>query len=151
MIHKVIIFLSIICFIFSSGNIAAETSGNKSEDSKADASENMDINSESDGTKASFEMLHSIIKLKKDLKNRISHKKRELGKSVSQAEQLSMKAELDKLDQSLADADFDFERIATGVDVALLEEKKDVPFNWKDEIVSLIGYGNKEHGGLSVF
>ena len=144
MIHKVIIFLSIICFIFSSGNIAAKTNGNKSNDSKAATSENKDINSESDGTKTSIDMLHSIITLKKDLKKIITQKKRELGKSVSQAEQLSMKAELDKLDQSLADADFDFERIATGVDVALLEEKKDIPFNWKDEIVSLIEPGIKE-------
>jgi hypothetical protein len=80
MIHKVIIFLSIICFIFSSGNIAAETSGNKNEDSKAAASEDMDINSESDGTKTSLEMLHSIITLKKDLKKIISQKKRSLSK-----------------------------------------------------------------------
>jgi len=144
MIHKVIIFFSIICFIFSSGNIVAKTSGNKSEDSKAATSENKDVNSESDGTKTSVEMLHSIITLKKDLKKIISQKKRELGKSVSQAEQLSMKAELDKLDQSLADADFDFERIATGVDAALLEEKKEVPFNWKDEIVALIEPGIME-------
>jgi hypothetical protein len=55
-----------------------------------------------------------------------------------------MKAELDNLDQSLADADFDFERIATGVDVALLEEKKEIPFKWKDEIVSLIEPGIME-------
>ena len=144
MIHRIIIFLSLICFISSSGNIAAKTSGNKSEDSKAAASENMDINSESDGTKTSLEMLHSIITLKKDLKKIIAQKKRELGKSVSQAEQLSMKAELNRLDQSLADADFDFERIATGVDVALLEEKKEIPFNWQDEIVSLIEPGIKE-------
>ncbi len=75
MIHKVIIFLSIICFIFSNGNIAAKTSGNKSEDSKAVASENMDINPESDGTKTSLEMLHSIIMLKKDLKRIIAQKK----------------------------------------------------------------------------
>jgi len=149
MIHKIIIFLSIICFIFSNGNIAAKTSGNKSEDSKAAASENKDVNSKPDGTKTSLEMLHSIITLKKDLKNIIAKKKRELGKSVSQAEQLSMKAELNRLDQSLADADFDFERIATGVNVALLEEKKEIPFNWQDEIVSLIKPGIKELNNMT--
>ncbi len=105
-IHRIIIFLSLICFICSSGNIAAKNSDKKSEDSKAATSENMDSNSESDETKTPIEMLHSIITLKKDLKKIISQKKRELGKSVSQAEQLSIKAELDKLDQSLAGADF---------------------------------------------
>jgi len=144
MIHKIILFLSIICFIFSSGNIAAKTSGKKSEDSKAATSENKDVNPEFNKIKTPLEMLHSIIEHKKDLKKIISQKKQELAKSASKAEQLSMKTELNQLDKSLADADFDFERIATGVDVALLEEKKDVPFKWKDEIVSLVEPGIRE-------
>jgi len=150
MIHKMIIFLSITCFIFSSANISAETSGNKSVESKAAVSKNMDINPEPDATQASIKMLHSIIELKKNLRNRISQKKKDLAKSDSDAEKLSHKAELDKLEKSLVDADMDFERIATGVDAAILEKKKGQPFNWKDEMVSLIKPGIMELKQLTV-
>jgi len=41
----------------------------------------------------------------------------------------------------LASANQDFERIATGVDINLFSEKKEVPFDWKNELVSLIKPG----------
>ncbi|MEN8212321.1 MAG: hypothetical protein ABFR31_11435, partial [Thermodesulfobacteriota bacterium] len=91
-----------------------------------------------------LKMLHSIIELKKNLSERISQKQMALVKSVSQAEKLYLKSELDKLDKSLADVDIDFERIATGVDVDLLGEKTEKPFNWQDEVVSLIEPGIME-------
>ena len=44
----------------------------------------------------------------------------------------------------------DFERIATGVDVGLFAQKKEAPFNWKDELVSLLEPGIVELKRMTV-
>ena len=92
----------------------------------------------------SKEMLTSIIELKKTLTGRIKDKKHQLAASTSDMEKENLKQELATLDRQLDDAMADFERIATGVDIGRFAEKKEVPFNWQDELVSLVEPGIKE-------
>jgi hypothetical protein len=67
-----------------------------------------------------------------------------MAESASETEKNNIATELERLDKMLSSANEDFERIATGVDTSLFEEKKEVPFNWKDELVSLIKPGIME-------
>ncbi len=92
----------------------------------------------------SKEMLASIIELEKTLAGRIKDKNRQLTASSSDMEKENLKQELATLDRQLDDAKADFERIATGIDIGLFAEKKEAPFNWQDELVSLVEPGIKE-------
>ncbi|WP_459946194.1 hypothetical protein [Desulfocastanea catecholica] len=56
----------------------------------------------------------------------------------------NLAVELDRLDKMLASANRDFERIATGVDIGLFDEKKEEQLDWKDEVVSLVKPGITE-------
>ena len=93
---------------------------------------------------SSLEMLTSIIELKKTLKKRIADKKKAMDASTSDTEKEDIRQTLEKLDKQLDDTSFDFESIATGIDMALFSEKKVESFNWKDEVLSLIEPGIKE-------
>jgi len=99
---------------------------------------------------ATLKMLYSIIELKKSLNQRISEKKVSLAKSTSKTEKEQLDSELAKLDKQLNDSAFDFERIATGIDIGLFIEKKPEQFDWKDEVVSLLEPGIKEMKRLTV-
>ncbi|MDM8538147.1 hypothetical protein QUF70_15450, partial [Desulfobacterales bacterium HSG17] len=61
-----------------------------------------------------------------------------------------LKEELGKLDKQLSQANSDFERTATGIDISLFDEKEEVPFDWKDELISLIKPGIVELKHLTV-
>jgi hypothetical protein len=89
-------------------------------------------------------MLNSILEHKQQLEQRIMVKQQTMAESTSETEKNNIATELERLDKMLSSANEDFERIATGVDTSLFEEKKEVPFNWKDELVSLIKPGIME-------
>ena len=89
-------------------------------------------------------MLDSILEHKRHLEQRIIEKQQSLADTTSETEKNTLAAELERLDKMLASASQDFERIATGVDISLFSEKKEAPFNWKDELVSLIKPGIME-------
>jgi len=91
-----------------------------------------------------LDMLESIIALKQNLEQRIAEKQQDIAATTSETQKENLAAELARLDKMLASASQDFERIATGVDIGLFEEQKEAPFNWKDELVSLIEPGITE-------
>ena len=96
------------------------------------------------GQSGSLDMLESIIALKQNLEQRIAEKQQDIAATTSETQKENLAAELARLDKMLASASQDFERIATGVDIGLFEEQKEAPFNWKDELVSLIEPGITE-------
>ncbi len=89
-------------------------------------------------------MLDSILEHNKHLEQRIIEKQQAIEESSSETEKNNLTAELERLDKMLSSSRQDFERIATGVDISLFTEKKETPFNWKDELVSLIKPGIME-------
>ncbi|MCF6248471.1 MAG: hypothetical protein L3J69_14085 [Desulfobacula sp.] len=99
---------------------------------------------ETDRAETSMKMLHSIIKLKKVLSQRIQEKNAVLEKSSSSTQKDLLKFELEKLDQQVNEYSMDFERIATGIDTGLFAEKKAEAFDWKNEIMGLVEPGIKE-------
>ena len=103
-----------------------------------------------DRGEASLKMLQSIIELKKNLNQRIKEKNQLLKKSSSDTEKEQLNLELEKLDKQLNDSAVDFERIATGIDMGLFDEKKAEAFDWKDELLGLVKPGIKEIKRLTV-
>lgn len=99
---------------------------------------------------SSIEMLTSIIELKKSIQKRISEKKNAFKSSTSDSEKENIKQELARLDKQLDDATFDFESIATGIDMGLFAQKKVEEFNWQNEVLSLVEPGIKELKRLTV-
>ncbi|MDD9302521.1 MAG: hypothetical protein HUK40_14565 [Desulfobacter sp.] len=98
----------------------------------------------------SLEMLHSIVRLKQSLRERMVEKKKLIRQADSETEKGYLSAELKKLDQQLAGAAMDFERIATGVEIGLFAQKKTEQFNWKNELLSLAEPGIMELKRLTV-
>jgi predicted nucleic acid-binding Zn-ribbon protein len=153
--HKRIIFIMAAIFVlFYSSNLIASDNAKEKVPAQTASEKNNDKASkpdiEKDQYKDSIRMLMSIIDLKKNLETRIKEKKVALKKSTSDAEQVDLKDELEKLDRQLSQANSDFERTATGIDISLFDEKEDVPFNWKDELISLIKPGIVELKHLTV-
>ncbi len=105
---------------------------------------------EAEKEKATLEMLQSIVRLKNNLKQRMTEKKQLIGQADSETEKNYLAAELKEMDEQLAGAVVDFERIATGVDVGLFAAKKAEHFNWQNEVVSLIEPGIMELKRLTV-
>ena len=103
-----------------------------------------------DPEQSSINMLTSINKLRDGLKKRINDKSKSVQRSESDAEKESLNYELEKLDKQLNDYNQDFERIATGVDVALFAPKKEEAFDWQKEVLSLVEPGIKEIKRLTV-
>ncbi len=91
-----------------------------------------------------LDMLNAITEHRQQLQQRIIDKQKEMAESVSETEKGNIALELDRLDRMLSSASQDFERIATGVDTRLFAERQDPPFNWKDEVVSLVKPGIME-------
>lgn len=89
-------------------------------------------------------MLDSMLDHNRHLEQRILEKQAAMAETTSETEKNNLAAELERLDKMLASSRQDFERIATGVDIDLFTEKKEAPFNWKDELVSLIKPGIME-------
>lgn len=97
-----------------------------------------------DKQKTALEMLRSIVQMKADLVTRMAEKKKRIRQSESDAQKEMLTSELTQLDQQLAAATRDFERIATGVDDGAFSEKKAERFDWKNELVSLMKPGIME-------
>jgi small-conductance mechanosensitive channel len=89
-------------------------------------------------------MLSSILAHNRHLEQRILEKQQAMAESTSETEKNNLAVELERLDKMLSSSRQDFERIATGVDVDLFSVKEEAPFNWKDELVSLIKPGIME-------
>ena len=96
------------------------------------------------GEVESVQMLDSILGMKKNISLRIVEKQKSLEQSHSQGEKAGLLQELTRLDGQLAEANVDFERVATGVDISLFAKGKALPFNWKAEVLSLIEPGIME-------
>ncbi len=105
---------------------------------------------EAEKEKATLAMLQSIVRLKNNLKQRMTEKKQLINQADSETEKTYLAAELKEMDEQLAGAVVDFERIATGVDVGLFAAKKAEHFNWQNELVSLIEPGIMELKRLTV-
>ena len=140
---KVITVLAIFWLICSTSSLGAKSNDGANE-SVRETSPALSQTEGADSGNPSMVMLGSIIELKKSLTQRIAQKKALLEKSTSETEQAILKEELAKLDENLASANSDFERIATGIDIGLFDQKKIKKFNWKDELVSLLEPGIKE-------
>jgi hypothetical protein len=104
----------------------------------------------SEKDEAVTQMLFSISELKRNLNQRIKEKKALLEKSTSETEKLSLQSEISRLDEQLNDAQADFERIATGVDIGMFLGKKEETFDWKEEVMALVEPGIKEIKRMTV-
>ncbi len=91
-----------------------------------------------------MDMLTSLLELQKNLNQQMTVTGRRLKQSTSEAEKLSLQEDLTQLDRQLSDTATDFERIATGVEVASLLEQKQETYSWKDELTSLMEPAIKE-------
>lgn len=89
-------------------------------------------------------MLDTVLEHNNHLQQRIIEKLKTMAESTSETEKNNLAAELERLDKMLSSSRQDFERIATGVDISLFAEKREAPFDWKDELVSLIKPGIME-------
>ncbi len=104
-----------------------------------------DVDKRSETTDSgTLSMLDSMLDHNRHLEQRILEKQAAIAETTSETEKNNLAAELERLDKMLASSRQDFERIATGVDIDLFTEKKEAPFNWKDELVSLIKPGIME-------
>jgi len=141
--RKLIILISIFFMtgVFINYSIAQIPA--KAEDSSV-------MTGESAGEDTTIKMLKSILKLKKNLESRIAKKRKLLKKTNSETEKTYLLAELKRLDKSLAGANVDFERIATGVEIGLFAEKKAEHFDWQNELLSLAEPGIMELKRLTV-
>lgn len=104
----------------------------------------------SDKEETAIKMLSSIMELKKSLSERMAEKNQMFETSSSETEKADLLNEVTKLDKQLAEANADFERIATGIDIGLFAEKKEEQFNWKEELLSLVKPGITEMKRMTV-
>ena len=95
-------------------------------------------------------MLTSLAELQGNLKKQLILTREKIKSSSSEAEKERLEGELSRLDRQLSDSSHDFERIATGVEVALFAEKKAETFSWKDEMTTLIEPAIREIKRLTV-
>lgn len=89
-------------------------------------------------------MLASLLDLQKNLREQIDLTKEKQKKSTSEAEKEILQIEISQLDKQLSESRSDFERIATGVELAMFAEKKPETFSWKNEVSSLLEPAVKE-------
>ncbi len=146
MFKRAIFIIVSVCFLFYLGNPIAHANTDEKENiiSEKNDGATAEVETEKVQNEESIKMLLSILNLKKDLKKRISEKKTAFKNSSSDAEKKKLNEELAKLDKQLAQTNSDFERTATGIDTSLFDETEELPFNWKDEVVSLIKPGVME-------
>ncbi|MEA3466911.1 MAG: mechanosensitive ion channel family protein [Thermodesulfobacteriota bacterium] len=97
-----------------------------------------------------LKMLASLVKLQRDIEQQIAAKIEKMEGSSSEAEKTSLGRELTRFDQQLSETRNDFERIATGVEIALFAEKKPETFSWKQEITTLLEPAVKELKRLTI-
>ena len=149
MMRNLNIFIILLFILFCSTSIMASETKSEALPSDQEKTEEQQEQVEDRG-ETSLKMLQSIIELKKNLNQRIKEKNQLLKKSSSDTEKELLKSDLEKLDKQLNDSAVDFERIATGIDMGLFNEKKAEEFDWKDELLGLIKPGIKEIKRLTV-
>ncbi len=143
------VLIILLLFFSYSANALADNINNKALSTDREQTQEQQ-EKDVDRGEASLKMLQSIIELKKNLNHRIKEKNQLLKKSSSDTEKELLTSELEKLDKQLNDSAVDFERIATGIDMGLFDERKAEEFDWKDELVGLIKPGIKEIKRLTV-
>ncbi len=94
--------------------------------------------------KAAEEMLSSLLELHGNLQQQIELSRKKLEGSTSESEKKALQEEIAHLDRQLSESTNDFERIATGVELALFAEKKPAMYSWKSEMASLVEPAIKE-------
>jgi len=148
MMRRFIVFGFFFLLVYCSSAVLANDQ--KNEDQPLTEEQKQEQSEQLEKGQASLKMLRSIIELKKNLNQRIKEKNLLLKKSSSDTEKELLKSELEKLDKQLNDSTVDFERIATGIDMGLFDEKKAEAFDWKDELLGLVKPGIKELKRLTV-
>jgi len=143
MVRKLVILISLLFVIGEFVNPVVAKTPTKEEIAPG-------ITDEFVGEDSAIKMLRSILELKKNLNSRVAEKRKLLEKNKSETEKKYLLAELKKLDKSLAGANVDFERIATGVEIGLFVEKKAEHFDWQNELLSLAEPGIMELKRLTV-
>lgn len=139
--------ISLIIFILVLVPVLAGFAGQEQVEKSASAE---NTSTGEDQEKTTLEMLHAIVKLKNDLKKRLTEKKRMIKKADSDTEKGILAEEQENIDKQLSGAVADFERIATGVDINLFAKKEAEPFNWENELLSLVEPGIMEIKRLTV-
>ncbi len=86
-------------------------------------------------------MLRSVSELKKKIKKQIETKTHSLDKNASNEEKTALAEELKKLQESLEQANDDFEKIATGIDIKIFNTPVQKTFDWKKEMFALMQPG----------
>lgn len=91
-----------------------------------------------------IDMLTSVLDLQKNLRQQMNITGKRLKTSGSETEKAVLQEELTQLDKQLSDTAADFERIATGVEPAVLVEPQPESYSWRDELTSLLEPAIKE-------
>lgn len=107
-------------------------------------------NIEETGDKELITMLHAVFELKKRIQQQIKDKQEHFSKDVTEDERHAQLEEIRKLQESFAQANNDFEKIATGVDISKFHKTEQSSFDWKKEISSLMQPGILELKRLTV-
>jgi len=97
-----------------------------------------------------LEMLDSIVELQSNLEQELKAMGKKLKASKTEAEKSNLQNEFDLLDRQLSETRFDFERLATGVEIGIFVEKKAKKFSWNEEFGVLISPAVKELKRLTV-
>ncbi|MCM2284100.1 MAG: hypothetical protein NDI81_04935 [Desulfobacula sp.] len=139
--HRIFLFFLVLLWVWPCPVYASQ---------KTKLLEVLKPNAVSEKDEASINMLFSISELKRNLNQRIKEKKALLEKSTSETEKEGLQSEISKLDEQLSDAQADFERIATGVDIGMFLGKKEESFDWKEEVMALVEPGIKEIKRMTV-
>ncbi len=131
-----IIFIAVLLIFLSSHSIVADIS-----QSSNDKKQEQDLEEK---TNEDIEMLTSLLDLQQNIKEQMVLMKKKLRTSKSETEKKALEEEMGQLDKQFSETANDFERIATGVELALFSEKKPETFSWKDEMASLVEPAIKE-------
>jgi len=97
-----------------------------------------------------MEMLDSLVEIQSNLEQELKAMKKKITASKTEAEKSNLQNELDLLDRQLSETRYDFERIATGVEIGIFAEKKAKKFSWNEEFGILINPAVKELKRLTV-
>ena len=88
--------------------------------------------------------LNSLLKLKSELRGDIEKLNRQLAEASSQAEKADIQAQLEKLDADLQTTSRNLSEIAAGVDISGVRTAEEKPFNFQEELLSLLRPALKE-------
>ncbi len=88
--------------------------------------------------------LNSLMRLQAELKSDIADLNRDLDAAQGAAAKRDIQARIDKLDADLLTTTYNLREIAAGADLASLRAEEEVPFNFQEEVFSLLEPALKE-------